>query len=71
MLKDMSEAQRSVLQGGAMREDHFLQPPANGRDAVAKSVAGKLIDAGWAREITAPSGAPIWRKDATTETCLL
>jgi Protein of unknown function (DUF3489) len=65
MLNDMSEAQRSILRSGATREDHLLQPPANGRGAVAKPVAGKLIDAGWAMEIVAPSGAPVWRKDTT------
>ena len=29
-----------------------------------KTFAGKLIDAGWAREVKARNGAPVWRKDA-------
>ena len=65
MLNDISEAHRSILRSGATRGNHFLQPQPSGRGAVAKSVAGKLIDAGWAREIMAPSGAPVWRKDAS------
>ena len=37
----------------------------------ARSVAGKLIEAGWAREIMAPNGAPVWRKDAASGDGLL
>jgi hypothetical protein len=66
MLNKMSDAQRSMLQAAAAREDRLLQPPANARGAVAKTIAGKLIDAGWAKEIKALKGAPIWRKDSTS-----
>ncbi len=66
MLNEMSEAQRLMLQVAATRKDRFLEPPAKARGAVAKTIAGKLIDAGWAKEITAPNGAPIWRKDAAS-----
>jgi hypothetical protein len=66
MLNEMSEAQCLMLQGAAARKDRFLEPPAKARGAAAKTVAGKLIDAGWAKEITAPTGAPIWRKDAAS-----
>ena len=64
MLHKMSEAQRSVLLAAAACEEHLLQPPANARGAVAKTLAAKLIDAGWAKEIKARAGAPVWRKDA-------
>jgi len=66
MLNKMSEAQRSMLQAAAAREDRLLQPPGNARGAVAKSLAAKLIDAGWAKEIKASNGAPVWRREAAT-----
>jgi hypothetical protein len=66
MLNKMSEAQRSMLQAAAACEDRLLQPPGNARGAVAKSLAAKLIDAGWAKEINASNGAPVWRREAGT-----
>ena len=33
---------------------------------MAKTIAGKLILAGWAKEIKALNGAPIWRRDAAS-----
>jgi hypothetical protein len=66
MLNKTSEAQRSMLQAAAAREDRLLQPPGNARGAVAKSLAAKLIDAGWAKEIKASKGAPVWRREAAT-----
>ena len=64
MRNEMSEAQRLTLQAAVVREDRFLQPPRNARGAAARTIAGKLIDAGWAKEMRAVSGAPIWRRDA-------
>jgi hypothetical protein len=66
MLHKMSEAQRSVLQTAAACDDHLLQPPGSARGAVAKSLAAKLVDAGWAKETKASSRAPVWRRDAAT-----
>jgi len=66
MLNEMSEARRLMLQAAAAREDRLLQPPANARGAAARIIAGKLIDAGWAKEIKALNGAPIWRRDAAS-----
>jgi len=66
MLNKMSEAQRSMLQAAAVRADRLLQPPGNARGAVAKSLSAKLIDAGWAKEIKASNGAPVWRREAAT-----
>jgi len=53
MLNKMSEVQRSMLQAAAKREDRLLTSPANARAAVVKSLAGKLIDAGWVKEVEA------------------
>jgi hypothetical protein len=66
MLNKMSEAQRFMLQAAAARDDRLLQLPGTARGAVAKSLAAKLIDAGWAKEIKASSGAPVWRREAAT-----
>ena len=63
MFDKMSDAQRSMLQAAAAREDHFLSPMANARAAAVKAFADKLIDAGWAKEIKARNGAPVWRRD--------
>ena len=66
MTSKISETQRAMLQVAAKREDRLLTPPANARTAAVKSLAGKLIAAGWAKEIKARNGAPIWRKDAAS-----
>jgi hypothetical protein len=66
MPNEMSHAQRLVLQAAAAREDRFLQLPANARGAVAKTIAGKLIDAGWAKEMKALNEAPIWCRDGAS-----
>jgi Protein of unknown function (DUF3489) len=61
-----SEAQRLMLREAAKREDRFLQPPANARAAAVRTLGGRLIDAGWVKEIKARNGAPIWRKDTAS-----
>lgn len=66
MFHEMSEAQRLMLQAAAAREDRFLQPPTNARGAAARAIAGKLIGAGWAKEMMALNGAPVWRRDAAS-----
>jgi Protein of unknown function (DUF3489) len=66
MLNNMSEARRLMLQAAVAREDRLLQPPTNVRGAAAKDIAGRLVDAGWAKEIKAPKEAPIWRRDAAS-----
>ena len=66
MLNTMSEAQRLMLREAAKREDRFLQPPANARAASVRTLAGRLIDAGWVKEIKARNSGPIWRKDTAS-----
>jgi Protein of unknown function (DUF3489) len=63
MLNELSETRRLMLQEAAAREDRLLQPPANARGAAAKSIAVRLVDAGWAKEIKATKEAPTWRRD--------
>jgi hypothetical protein len=66
MLNKMSETQRSMLQVAAARDDRLLQQPGNARGAVMKSLAAKLIDAGWVKEVKASNGALVWRRDVAT-----
>jgi Protein of unknown function (DUF3489) len=66
MLNKMSEPQRLMLREAAKREDRLVTPPANARAAAVRTLAGRLIDAGWVKEINAHNGAPIWRKDAAS-----
>jgi Protein of unknown function (DUF3489) len=66
MFHEMSEAQRLVLRAAAARADRLVQPPTNARGAAATAIAGKLIGAGWAKEMRALNGAPIWRRDAAS-----
>ena len=65
MLNKISQAQQSMLQAAAKRDDCLLTPPAKARAAAVVTLATKLIDAGWVKEIKAGNGAPVWRKDAT------
>lgn len=72
MLNRMSEAQRLMLQEAAKRQDRLVTPPANARAAAINTLAGKLIDADWVKEIKARNSAPVWRKDvASAETYAL
>jgi hypothetical protein len=66
MLNKLSEAQRSMLQAAAKRDDRLVTPPPNARAAAVKILAVNLIDAGLGKEIKARNGAPIWRKDAAS-----
>jgi hypothetical protein len=66
MLKKMSETRRSMLRAATTREDRLVTPAAHTRAAAVKTVAGKLIDVGWVKEIKARDGAPVWRKDAAS-----
>ena len=66
MLNKMSEAQRLMLLAAATREDRLATRPSDARAAAVKTLAGKLIDAGWVKEIKARNGAPVWRKDAAS-----
>lgn len=68
MFHEMSETQRLMLQAAAAREDRFLQPPTKARGAAARAIADKLIGAGWAKEMMALNGAPIWRTDGARGT---
>ena len=64
MFNEISEAQRSMLEAAAARQDRLLQLPAHLRGGAAKKVVAKLIGAGWIKEVKALKDAPVWRRDA-------
>ncbi len=66
MLDKMSEARRLMLLDAAAREDRLLTPPLKPRAAAIANLAGKLLEAGWVKEVKARNGAPVWRKDAAS-----
>lgn len=66
MLNKISETQRSMLLGAAGRDDRILTPSTNFRASARKSLADKLVEAGWVRLIKARNGAPVWRKEVET-----
>ena len=66
MLNKISETQRSMLLAAAGRDDRIVTPSTNARAPARKSLADKLVEAGWARLIKARNGAPVWRKEAET-----
>jgi len=64
MFNEISEAQRSMLEAAAARQDRLLELPAHLRGGAAKNVVAKLIGAGWIKEVKALRDAPVWRRDA-------
>ena len=58
MLNKISDLQCSILRAAALREDRLLPLPANLKGRSAKRIEAKLIDAGRAKEVKAPKGAP-------------
>ena len=61
MFNEISEAQRSMLEAAAARQDRLLQLPAHLRGGAAKKVVAKLIGVGWIKEVKALKDAPRMR----------
>jgi Protein of unknown function (DUF3489) len=62
----LTDTQIVMLSVAARRDDRCLVAPRNLKGGAAQKVAAKLIDAGFAKEIKAKPGAPVWRQDAET-----
>jgi hypothetical protein len=62
----LTDTQIVMLSAAAQRDDRCLVTPRNLKYGAAQKVAGKLIDAGLAKEIKAKPGAPVWRQDERT-----
>ena len=62
-----SNGQRELLRGAAEREDRLLPIAPHLKSVAAQKVAAKLVGAGFAKEVKAKAGEPIWRRDTETE----
>ena len=62
----LSEAQMSMLNAAAQREDRCLTPALTLRGAQVVKAGEKLISAGFAREVKAKGSCPVWRRDSET-----
>ena len=59
----LTPTQRNMLSVAAQRKDRCLEPlpPMNGR--TIRALGSRLIEAGFARELKARGGQPVWRHD--------
>ena len=51
------------MSAAAQREDRCLAAPETMKGAVVSKAGAKLVKLGFAREILAKPGAPLWRRD--------
>ena len=61
----LTDAQLVMMGAAAQREDHCLAAPETMKGAVVSKAGAKLVKLGFAREIHAKSGTPLWRRDET------
>lgn len=62
----LTTTQRNMLSVAAQREDRCIGSSPDLRGTAARTFATKLIDAGFAREIRAKDGMPVWRHNKDT-----
>lgn len=62
----LTTTQRNMLSVAAQREDRCIGSSSDLRGTAARTFATKLIDAGFAREIRAKDGTPVWRHNKDT-----
>jgi hypothetical protein len=63
----LTENQRALLESASWREDRCFVLPPNLKGGAAQKVAAKLIAEGFAKEIKARAGLPIWRRDSESD----
>ena len=61
----LTDAQLVMMSSAAQREDRCLAAPETMKGAVVSKAGAKLVKLGFAREIHAKSGSPLWRRDET------
>ena len=61
----LTDAQLVMMSAAAQREDRCLATPETMRGAVVSKAGAKLVKLGFAREIHAKPGTPLWRRDET------
>src|ERR1035441_2233974 len=62
----LTDTQLVMLSAAAKRDDRCLVPSKNLKGGAAQKVTAKLVAAGFAKEIKAKTGAPVWRRDEQT-----
>ena len=61
----LTDAQLGMMSAAAQREDRCLAAPETMKGAVVSKAGAKLVKLGFAREIHAKPGTPLWRRDET------
>ena len=61
----LTDAQLVMMSAAAQREDRCLAAPETMKGAVVSKAGAKLVKLGFAREIHAKPGTPLWRRDET------
>src|SRR5271167_780506 len=61
----LTDAQLVMMSAAAQREDRCLAAPETMKGAVVSKAGAKLVKLGFAREIRARLGTPLWRRDET------
>ena len=61
----LTDAQLVMMSAAAQREDHCLAAPETMKGAAVSKAGAKLVKLGFAREIHAKPGSPLWRRDET------
>ena len=59
----LTDAQLEMMSAAAQREDRCLAAPETMKGAVVSKAGAKLVKLGFAREILAKPGTPLWRRD--------
>jgi len=59
----LADAQLVMMSAAAQREDRCLVAPGTMKGAVVSKVGVKLMKLGFAREVRAKPGVPVWRRD--------
>jgi hypothetical protein len=59
--------QRNMLSVAAQREDRCLEPLPSMDGRTVRTFGSKLIEAGFARELKARDGQPVWRHDKESD----
>ena len=60
----LTDAQLVMMSAAAQREDRCFAAPETMNGAVVNKAGAKLVKLGFAREIHAKPGTPLWRRDA-------
>ena len=61
----LTDAQLVMMSAAAQREDRCLAAPETMKGAAVSKAGAKLVKLGFAREIHAKPGTPLWRRDET------